>query len=266
VFVSLIRAIFSFLGFGLACLEPYQVYYIIRELIPDQVYHTDREHLKYLELLRNTCKLFQSQIPLLYYKVCFLDKLKSQVDGWLHRLAVNIAPALPFHTNWQRHHFEFSVLITEHRKVVLWSARTDWDTLQIVESPDKAPNVCFELSLLRKSKDEVVALAYMSKTGPPPVKESKIARGTLEAVMAMYEDNFSKQLLEIKREMEENEEHYADWSLSDEDNYVLSSDYGNQLDESSQVASKTVQDSQVITIQDDGEVHQFTNANVVVVD
>jgi hypothetical protein len=126
VFVSLIRAIFSFLGFGLACLEPYQVYYIIRELIPDQVYHTDREHLKYLELLRNTCKLFQSQIPLLYYKVCFLDKVKSQVDGWLHRLAVNIAPALPFHTNWQRHHFEFSVLITEHCKVVLWSARAEW--------------------------------------------------------------------------------------------------------------------------------------------
>jgi hypothetical protein len=63
----------------------------------------------------------------------------------------------------------------------------------------------------------------MSKTGPPSVKESKIAGGMLETVMAMYEDNFSKQLLEIKREMEENEEHYADWSLSDEDNYDLSS-------------------------------------------
>jgi hypothetical protein len=200
--------------------------------------------------------------------VCFLDKLKSIVDGWLHRLEVNIAPVLPFHTNWQRQHFEFSVRITEHSKVVLWSARAECYILQIVESPEKVPNVCFELSLIRKSKDKVSALAHMSKTGPPSVKKSKIAGGALETVMAMYKDNFSKQLLAIKREVEENEDHYADWSLSDEDNYDLSLDHGNQLDKSSQVASKTVQDSNlnVITIQDNGEVHQFTKAKVVVVD
>ena len=114
---------FSLIGFGLARLEPYQVYYIVRELIPDQMYTTDRAHLKYLEHLHNTCKLFQSQIPSWYNKVCFLDNLKSKAYGWLHCLALNIAPELPFHTNWQRHHFEFSVEITQHRRAVLWSAR-----------------------------------------------------------------------------------------------------------------------------------------------
>jgi hypothetical protein len=93
-FVSLIRAIYSFLGFGLARLEPYQVNYIVRELMPDQVYSIDSAHLKYL------VQYLQANTILLYHKVCFLDKLKSKTDCLLHRLALNIVPALPFHTNW----------------------------------------------------------------------------------------------------------------------------------------------------------------------
>ncbi len=85
------------------------MYYVVRELIPNQVYDKDRADLNNLGLLRNTCKLFQSQVPVLYHRVCLLDKLKSQVDGWLFRLAINIAPELPFHNNWQRHYFELFV-------------------------------------------------------------------------------------------------------------------------------------------------------------
>ncbi len=69
-------------------------YYIVRELIQDRVYNSDSAHLKYLELLHNTCKLLQSQIPLLYHKVCFLKKLKPKVDVWLHHLALNIVAVL----------------------------------------------------------------------------------------------------------------------------------------------------------------------------
>jgi hypothetical protein len=249
--VCVIRAIFFFSGFGLARLEPYQLYYIVRELIPDHVYNTDRAHLKYLEFLRNTCKLFHSQIPFWYQQVCFLDKLKSKVDGWLFRLALDIAPKLPYHNNWQRHHFEFSVQVTQHRKIVLWRARAEHDGLDIVEAPEKAPNVVFELKLMRRKKDEVLAMMYMSKTGPPSVKGGKFAWGTLETVMATYKENFSKQLLAIKEEVEENEDNNAEYGSLDGDNCDLSPDHWDQLDRSSQDASQTVQESEIITIEDD---------------
>lgn len=188
------------------------MYYVVRELIPNQVYDKDRADLNNLGLLRNTCKLFQSQVPVLYHRVCLLDKLKSQVDGWLFRLAINIAPELPFHNNWQRHYFEFSIPLTERRKIVLWSARADYDGLHIVESPAKAPNVCFELSLLpfpTSAKDVVIASSLLSKTGPPSVKKDKITTDTWETVMAMYKDNFSMAVIAGKKEVEENEDNYA---------------------------------------------------------
>ena len=240
---------FSLIGFGLARLEPYQVYYIVRELIPDQMYTTDRAHLKYLEHLRITCKLFQSKIPSWYNQVCFLDNLKSKADGWLHRLALNIAPELPFHTNWQRHHFEFSVEITQHRRAVLWSARAELDGLHIFESPEKAPNAFFELLLFQNIRHGVSAIADDTKRS-----KVTVTQGTLETIMAMFKGNFSEQLLAIKQEMEENGDNYADGGSWDEDNCDWNSNHGEQLDDPPQDTSKTEQDGAVVIIEDDDVV------------
>ena len=223
------------------------MYCIVDNLIPD---------LAQLKILRNTCKHLQAHVPLAYVALIRLYKLQSKVWDLLHEMAYTIAPTLRFRTTWQRRHFEFAVELGRHYNVVLWTATSKFEALRIVDSPSKAPNVCFELVITPTATNEYEYMSHMSKTGPPSLEGTEFGADKLEAILNKYKRTLSEQLLNIKDEVQDDEDFY-DYNSSDEDNYDISWDHGqfDQLDESSQETAKIVEDNEVIIIQDeDNEV------------
>ncbi len=132
-------------------------------------------------------------------------------------MAYTIAPTLKFRTNWQRRHFEFSVEVGRHSKVVVRS-KTKFEVLCIIDSPSKASKVCFKLVFTPTATDEFGYISHISKTCPPSLIGTEFGADKLGAILNKYKQTLSEQLLKIKEEVHVDEDYY-DYNSLDEDTY-----------------------------------------------
>jgi hypothetical protein len=235
------------IGFDLALFGQDLLYCIAENL------NEDREQLKFLVLLRNTCKHLKIHVPRVYIQLQRLYKLQTRVHSWLHEMAYTIAPTLNFHTIWRRNHFEFSVQFGPNVRTLLWTARSKYESLYIVDCPWKAPYVCFELMIFPAPEDNFGYMSHESKMGPPSLKQTKLGADKLEAILIKYKETLSQQLLKIKEEVQLDEDYY-DHDTLDADDFISEHGEFDQPHEHPLVVEdvpKMHEDSEVIIITDD---------------
>ena len=216
----------------------------------------DRAQLKFLVLLRNTCKRLKEHIPRVYMLRCRLDKLQSEVFNWLQKLSITLAYRLPFHNTWQRRHFEFYVQCG-WRKVLLWAVHTRYETLRIVDCPWKAPYECFELDITPAHDEKIASLSHISKRGPPSVEKNEACFDKLEAILTKYKGTLSAQLIKIQEEFNPGEA--SDDYDSPHDDYEHASgesEHGDQLVELVDESSQEAYNSEVINLVDPDVMNQ----------
>jgi hypothetical protein len=216
-----------------------------------QVLFEDRAQQS-LVLLRNTCKQLKSEIPPIYSSLVRFYKLKLSIIDILHEMAISTAPALNFHISppYQRN-VDFSVKVGfGDRYYVLWTVHTKDQTINILDSPSRAPCVCFKLSIIPTQDHRVMYISTETKTGPPQFERSQVGVEPLDRVMDKYKDYLTEQLLKIEKEVQTDEDYY--------DDFEYRSDYGDfgEFDwshQSLQNTSTTDDFSEAILIQDDPE-------------
>lgn len=207
----------------------------------------------------HSCKHLKSEIPTMYMTLSRLYKLKLSIIDMLHEMAFSAAPALSFRTSSpHKRKVEISVKVGGgFRYNVLWSVHADSNSIYILDSPWKNPYVVFKLSLTPQDQDHrgkflpthrVMFRSIQTKMGPPRFEEKVDGVDTLEKVMVDYKGMLSEQLLEIEKEVK-NEEDYHEED-SDENDYRLDHDEFIWLDESSQDTSTTGDSSEGLIITD----------------